>query len=1206
MSIEVTIPDLPLADSPIPQSALLEISNSGVSEKATIAQVVASGQTPWTQNIQASNFQLLNAGNVQTDQIEIINQGAGDNPTLTSNSALDVLEFSGNIEIDGGSIHFGNHVTNNGWIVTGAGNDLHLFPPLAISNGVRQFEITSTSPIGTYFITMEVANSNNELFWNTIAQGVTTVDPAITHIAEVPGANDSGTAPITSFVSRRNVGFDLTARTLFEWFNNTTSVLSIDAAGVVAFPQSPDIDDFTNSLHDHSDDVNGGQISLSAIALVSAQIIVGNVSGDAAAVSMSGDATIDNTGALTITDDAVTLAKIATGTPGGLIGYDLSGNPTDVAQGTSGQILTSNGTGLATFEDAAVSGIVTINSDGTAAQVLSPTANRITIVDAGANHTFDVGTDVVTITASNIFGAFLQDFVLSNLRIPFSTTPTIAVDGDIGIDSDVTDFTGGVLEYFSGINIFGVVAMPITEFTTPTDGDVITYVAASNSFELTTIAGFSGNLSDLTINTDKNWLGFSITSLGLLNLRILNTTAVLELEADHTAPANGQIIGQLDFIDDNISGTRITYGEIRTVIEDNTATFESAEMFFSIRDGSGTGFVDYIKFNNANSNQVQIGATLNLDSNNIINSGTINSIIIPATGDNFLTDTAVQDITSKTFLASSVNKFEDQALVIQNPGGTFDYIVNSAAIAAAIAISLPLLTANDTFVFEAFIQNLTNKTLDNTNSIAADAIDSGTLDNARLSAQVVLTSQTNVYGTFLQNFVGASLRIPTSNSPTITVNGDFAFDDAETAFAGGLIKFFITEEQAIVAMAIAEFTDPAEGAIPTYNTGTNQFEMVVPTEFGDVSSVGAVDALSIAVFTDAAGKTIDEGGTTLHPSISSGGQIIAPAPINFTSFLGTLPGTGDEFIVNVTNNLIIHANSQVTLRVSGADEIQVTSANVTLPDNNLVLTAGDITVTAGALNMTDGNIVFADTDQKIIDIHQITFNGATQTGAIADAAALNLEEGDYITWEGAIAATPNFIRFTTGDIYNIGIAALVVVSISSNTLQLASAGMNVTNITTLGFLDGGNSTIGGITGDLGIQMDLDNNDVFRILENSTIEYEFDDTQLALNGNGLEDAGMINCAEPATALTVTTLTITVTQTYHTVDTSVAAQNIETINGGTAGDFLVLQTNNINDLDVDEGGNIQLGSGTRVLSDPDDLILLFYDGNNWLELSYANNS
>ena len=46
-----------------------------------------------------------------------------------------------------------------------------------------------------------------------------------------------------------------------------------------------------------------------------------------------------------LVDDAVTLAKMASGTDGNIISYDASGNPVAVATGTAGQVLTSAGAG---------------------------------------------------------------------------------------------------------------------------------------------------------------------------------------------------------------------------------------------------------------------------------------------------------------------------------------------------------------------------------------------------------------------------------------------------------------------------------------------------------------------------------------------------------------------------------------------------------------------------------------------------------------------------------------------------------------------------------------------------------------------------------------------------------------------------------------------------------------------------------------------
>jgi len=58
-----------------------------------------------------------------------------------------------------------------------------------------------------------------------------------------------------------------------------------------------------------------------------------------------------------IADDAVTLAKMASGTDGNIISFDASGNPVAVATGTDGQVLTSSGAGaVCAFEDAAGGG----------------------------------------------------------------------------------------------------------------------------------------------------------------------------------------------------------------------------------------------------------------------------------------------------------------------------------------------------------------------------------------------------------------------------------------------------------------------------------------------------------------------------------------------------------------------------------------------------------------------------------------------------------------------------------------------------------------------------------------------------------------------------------------------------------------------------------------------------------------------------------
>ncbi len=65
-----------------------------------------------------------------------------------------------------------------------------------------------------------------------------------------------------------------------------------------------------------------------------------------------------------IADNAITLAKMASGTDGNLITYDASGNPAYVATGNNNQVLTSNGAGAApTFQAAAEASPLTTKGD---------------------------------------------------------------------------------------------------------------------------------------------------------------------------------------------------------------------------------------------------------------------------------------------------------------------------------------------------------------------------------------------------------------------------------------------------------------------------------------------------------------------------------------------------------------------------------------------------------------------------------------------------------------------------------------------------------------------------------------------------------------------------------------------------------------------------------------------------------------------------
>lgn len=81
-------------------------------------------------------------------------------------------------------------------------------------------------------------------------------------------------------------------------------------------------------------------------------------------------ASLDTVGSPQIDNDSVTLDKLASGTTGNLITYDVSGDPSSVSTGVAGQVLTSNGPGSApTFQTAASGatnlGYIPSSTDGT-------------------------------------------------------------------------------------------------------------------------------------------------------------------------------------------------------------------------------------------------------------------------------------------------------------------------------------------------------------------------------------------------------------------------------------------------------------------------------------------------------------------------------------------------------------------------------------------------------------------------------------------------------------------------------------------------------------------------------------------------------------------------------------------------------------------------------------------------------------------------
>lgn len=60
---------------------------------------------------------------------------------------------------------------------------------------------------------------------------------------------------------------------------------------------------------------------------------------------------------------------------------------------------------------------------------------------------------------------------------------TFNVDGEIAIDTSITDFSHGLIRYYAGEECV-VIAVPVAEISSLSDGDILVYKAASDEFQI--------------------------------------------------------------------------------------------------------------------------------------------------------------------------------------------------------------------------------------------------------------------------------------------------------------------------------------------------------------------------------------------------------------------------------------------------------------------------------------------------------------------------------------------------------------------------------------------------------------------------------------------------------------------------------------------------------------------------------------------------